>query len=52
MVGLSRDEAALDRLVIATPHLARLVNQYLSGFPEASKQKIISSQESCPIAIA
>jgi len=37
MVGLSRDEAALDRLVIATPHLARLVNQYLSGFPKASR---------------
>jgi len=30
IVGLSRDEAALDRLVITTPHLARL-NQYLSG---------------------
>ena len=42
MVGLSRDEAALDRLVIATPHLARLVNQYLSGcgFPNASRSSV------------
>ena len=40
MVGLSRDEAALDRLVIITPHLARLVNQYLSGFPKASRSSV------------
>ena len=40
MVGLSRVEAALDQLVIATPHLARLVNQYLSGFPKASRSSV------------
>jgi len=40
MVGLSRDEAALDRLVIITPHLARLVNQFLSGFPKASRSSV------------
>ena len=37
MVGLSRDEAALDRLVTTTPHIARLVNQYLNTFPKASR---------------
>ena len=37
MVGLSRDEAALDRLVTTTPHLAGLVNQYLNSFPKASR---------------
>ena len=37
MVGLTRDEAALDRLVTTTPHIARLVNQYLNRFPKASR---------------
>lgn len=40
MVGLSRDEAALDRLVTTTPHLARLVNQYLNGFPKVSRSSV------------
>jgi len=34
IVGLSQDEAALDRLVAITPHLARIVQGYLSGFSE------------------
>ena len=29
MVGLSQDEDALNRLVTTTPHLARLVKQYI-----------------------
>ena len=37
MVGLSQDEAALDRLVTTTPHLARIVKQYLYSFPQACK---------------
>jgi len=37
MVGLSRDEAGLDRLVTTTPYIARLVNQYLNRFPKASR---------------
>ena len=37
MVGLSRDEAALDRIVTTTPHLARLVDEYLESFPKASR---------------
>jgi len=37
MVGLSRDEAGLDQLVTTTPHIARLVDQYLNKFPKASK---------------
>lgn len=36
MAGLSQDEAALDRLVTTTPHLARIVKQYLRNFPQAS----------------
>ena len=32
MVGLSRDEGALDRLVTTVPHLAALVDQYLNSF--------------------
>jgi len=36
MVGLSRDEAALSRLVTTTLHIARLVNQYLNTIPKAS----------------
>ena len=34
MVGLSRDEGALDRLVTTVPHLAALVVQYLDSFPK------------------
>ena len=37
MVGLSQDEAALDRLVTTTPHLARIVKQYLNSFPQACR---------------
>jgi hypothetical protein len=37
MVGLSQDEAALDRLVTTTPHLAQIVKQYINSFPKASK---------------
>ena len=33
IVGLSQDDTALDRLVTTTPHLARIVRQYLNGFP-------------------
>ena len=36
MVGLSQNEDALDRLVTTTPHLARLVKQYLGGFPQTN----------------
>ena len=36
IVGLSQEEAALDRLVTTTPHLARIVKQYLHSFPHAS----------------
>ncbi|XP_044180398.1 uncharacterized protein LOC114947533 [Acropora millepora] len=37
MVGLSQDEAALDCLLITSPHLARMVKQYLNSFPKVSK---------------
>lgn len=37
MVGLSQDEAALDRLVTTTPHLAHIVKQYLNSFPQSTK---------------
>ena len=37
MVGLSQDEAALDRLLITSPHLARMVKQYLKSFPRVSE---------------
>ena len=37
IVGLSQDEAALDRLVTTTPHLACIVKQYLNGFLQVSK---------------
>ena len=30
MIGLSRSDNTLDRLVTTTPHLARIVKQYLS----------------------
>ena len=33
MVGLSRNEGALDRLVTIVPHPAALVDQYLDSFP-------------------
>ena len=35
MVGLSRDEAGLDRLVTSTPHIATLVEEYLNKFPHS-----------------
>jgi len=35
MVGLSQDEVALDRLVTTTPHLVRIVKQYLTGFHQS-----------------
>ena len=34
MVGLSRDEGSLDRLVTTVPNLAALVDQYLDSFPK------------------
>ena len=37
MVGLSQDDAALDRLVVTTPHLSHLVQQFLNSFPKGSK---------------
>ena len=37
MVGLSQDDAALDRLVTTTPHLAHIVRQYLNSFPQSNK---------------
>ena len=37
MVGLSRDEGALDHLVTTVPHLAALVDQYLDRFPKNSR---------------
>ena len=37
IVGLSHDEAALDDLLITSPHLARMVKQYLNCFPKVSK---------------
>ena len=37
MVGLSQDEAALDRLITITPHLAELVNLFLDGFTKSHK---------------
>ena len=37
MVGLSQDEAAMDRLVTTTPHLAHIVKQYLNSFPQSTK---------------
>ena len=36
MVGLSQDETGFDRLVTTTPHLARIVKQYLNSFPKES----------------
>ena len=39
MVGLSQDEAALDRLITITPHLSRMVKQFLHGFPQSQKAK-------------
>eukprot|EP00745_Piridium_sociabile_P026490 TRINITY_DN4236_c0_g2_i1.p3 TRINITY_DN4236_c0_g2~~TRINITY_DN4236_c0_g2_i1.p3 ORF type:complete len:188 (-),score=36.94 TRINITY_DN4236_c0_g2_i1:1928-2491(-) len=37
IVGLSQDEAALDRLVTTAPRLAHMVKQYLSCFPRVSE---------------
>lgn len=37
MVGLSRDESALNRIVTTTPCLARIVDEYLESFPKASR---------------
>lgn len=36
IVGLSQDDSALDRLVTTTPHLSRIVRQYLNSFPQTS----------------
>ena len=36
IVGLSQSETALDRIVTMTPHLARIVQEYLNTFPQAS----------------
>ena len=40
IVGLSRNEAALDCLVIITPHLAVPVDQFLSSFSKASRSSV------------
>jgi len=37
MVGLSQEEATLDRLVTTTPYFSHFVKQYLSAFPKATK---------------
>ena len=37
MVGLIQDEAALDRLVTTTPHVAHIVKHYLNSFPQSTK---------------
>ena len=37
MVGLSRDEGTLDRLVTTAPHLAAILDQYLDSFPKNSR---------------
>ena len=39
IVGLSQDEAVLDRLVTTTPCLAHIVKQYLNSFSEASESR-------------
>ena len=40
MVGLSRDEGALDCLVTTAPHLAAVVDQYLNSFPKNSRSSV------------
>ena len=47
MVGLSRDEGALDRLVTTVPHLAALVDQYLDSFPKNSRSS--ARKEHCQL---
>ena len=37
IVGLTQDEGALDRLLHTTPHLARIVQQFLLSFPHLSR---------------
>lgn len=37
MVGLSQDEAALDRLLIKSPHLVHMVKQYPDSFPKVTE---------------
>ena len=37
IVGLSQNEEALDRLLHTTPHLARIVSQFLLSFPHPSQ---------------
>ncbi len=52
MVGLSQDDAALDGLVITTPHLIHLVQQFLNSFPRIqsllSEVNTTNSQERLP----
>ena len=36
IVGLSQDDSALDKLVTTTPHLSRIVRQYLNNLPQTS----------------
>jgi len=43
MVRLSQDEAALDSLLITSPHLTRMVKQYLNSFPKVSRTKQVLS---------
>ena len=35
-VGLSQDEASLDRLVTATPYMTRIVKNFLESFPSST----------------
>ena len=42
MVGLTQNEAALDRLVTITPYLLHLVRQFLTTFPKTSKSGVQS----------
>ena len=38
IVGLSKDDSALDRLVTTTPYLSRIERQYMNSFPQHSAQ--------------
>jgi len=45
IVGLSQDEAALDCLLITSPHLTSKVKQYLNSFPKVSKASEVLCRE-------
>jgi len=48
----SQDDAALDRLVITTPSLSHLVQQFLNSVPKASKSSQRSEHYQLSLAIA